>query len=406
MKTLTALGFYLALCSVAQARTWTSSAGSTMDAELLSHEGINVVLKTDGGRELTLTTSQLSQEDRDYLTSLQTASDKEEATTSKKTKKSKGRRGGRKLPDWENWEAEWPKLVKTSQDFEVTEGGDFDRFETHQYIYNSPHFTFYSDAKLTKSLVKKFSWYFESSLNYLSVLPLSLARTQEEERHVIVLYENKTDYHRNGGPEGSAGVYMGGEDIILVPFSSVGMKPSGSSYTVDRDVSNKTLSHEIVHSFTDWSYYEEGSRGWFTEGLAELVALTPYRSGIYQPGRLDSSVEEYVTAFDKDFGRGRNLGKDIKVGSLKEFMLMPYSEFTDKGGSSYGVAALLVTYFLDLEREEELGNVQSFLKAMKEGVEGEELLTVLLNGRTFLELEESIAKSWRGKGVKLTFSKR
>lgn len=398
VRNFISLSFLVLIGAVAESRSWTSSAGSEIQAELISHEGESVLLKTNEGREISLKLSQLSSQDQDYLASLKSQSEKDP----KETVPNKRGSEKKELPDWENWNTPWPKLVKTSQDFDIEEVPGDGEFETHEYVYQSPHFIFYSDAQLTKSLVKKFAWYFESSHNYLSQLPLSMARTQEEERHKIVLYEHESEYYRNGGPAGSAGVYMGRIDTILVPFKSVGMKKMGSRYTVDRETSNKTLSHEIVHSFTDWPYYAEGARGWFTEGLAEYVALTPYRSGNFMASKAQGDIEQYVTNFS-DFGRGRNLGTEIHVGSLKEFMLMPYERFTSNANHCYGVGALLVTYFCDIERDTELQNIQNFLKALKDSKKKDEALAVLLNGRTFKELENSIQKAWRGKGVTLDF---
>ena len=267
------------LLSVSHGRTWTSTAGSTIEAELVSHEGGEVCLKTPAGKTVKLKLSQLAAPDQDYILSLEKKSESEEAP------KKKARRGRRVLPDWENWDEDWPKMVKTSQDFEIEHLEADESQPTHPYVYSSPHFIFYSDAELTKSLVKKFSWYFESSHAMMQALPLSLARTQEEEKHKIVLFESASDYYKNGGPKGSAGVYIGGKDVVLVPFGSVGMKKSGSRYTVDHDADNKTLSHEIVHSYTDWPYYQSGARGWFTEGIAEYVGVTYYRSGIFMPSK-------------------------------------------------------------------------------------------------------------------------
>lgn len=365
-------------------RTWTSTAGTKVEAELVSAAGEEVTLKLDTGKEITLTLSKLSAEDQAYLTSLE-----EKAT-----------RGMGGTPLWTNWDASFPETIRTSvSTFDIEEKEE----EEGQFIYESPHFTFHSDVQLTGSLVKKFAWYFESTHAYLEALPLSLARTQETEKHRIQLFESESDYLKNGGLEGSAGVYMSGKDLVMVPLTSLGVKKVGSRYTVDYKGSNKTLSHEVVHSFTDLPYFTVGARGWFTEGLAEFVALTPYRSGIYMPSKAASYLETYITGFSKDTKRGRNLGTEIRVGSLEAFMMMPYEDFIADGNITYGVSALIVTYFLDLAWDEEKENLTSFLKALKAGKKGGESVEVLLNGRSYAELEESITKAWRSKGVKLHF---
>ncbi len=321
-KILLRLSLLMLLPLCANERSWTSSSGTTITATLVSQQGAKLTLRTVEGREIQLNKSQLSAADQQYLESL-TAAETAQPEPQRSERRSGRRQRG--VPGWENWDEDWPKLVKTSKDFEISEGEQNEKYATHAYVYHSPHFTFYSDARLNTSLVKKFAWYFESSRNYLAHLPLTLSRTQETQRHEIVLYEHKEDYHKNGGPESSAGVYMGGADVILVPFVSVGMKKVGSGYAVDHDGTNKTLSHEIVHSYTDGPYYAEGSRGWFTEGLADYVGVTPYRSGIFQPSRSLDRVRDYVTAFDKDSNRGRNIGTELQVGSLEAFMMQPYS---------------------------------------------------------------------------------
>jgi len=286
----------------------------------------------------------------------------------------------------------------------VDEGTPIDVLETHQYVYDSPHFSFYSDIKLSITLIEKFSWYFETTFDYMAQIPLSMSITQEEERHKIILFRNKSDYFISGGPANSAGVYIPSQELILVPFESIGVKKAGQGFTYDSQSSSKTLAHEIVHILTDKPYYQEGLRGWFTEGLAEYISVTPYSPGFYKPISADGAVEAYVTSYGKEGKAGRNLGEEIKVGSLQGFMLQSYSDFLSNGNYNYGIGALLVAYFVDLKRDEELENLQNTLKAAKTGKKGAELLTVLLNGRTFAELEKEIASAWRGKGVKLEFS--
>ena len=121
------------------------------------------------------------------------------------------------------------------------------------------------------------------------------------------------------------------------------------------------------------------------------------------PNKAVTYVKEYVTAYGKDGGGGRALGDKIMVGSLLDYMMQSYSSFTDQAGHNYGVGALIVTYFCDLKRDEEFQNLQNFLRALKDGKKGEEAIDVLLNGRSIEELEKSINRAWRSKGVTLTF---
>ncbi len=385
--------FILQLC---EARTWTSSSGSTVEADLISLIGEKIALKTPEGKTLNLKFFQLSEADQNFLRAKSLEQNVKNGKAGKISREQEG-------VGWQNWDTPWPTNVRVSQsDFEIIE--DREASKDGAFIYLSPHFSFQSSVQLSRSLVKKFAWYFETTHRYLEKIPLSFSRTQEKERHKIVLVETEKEYQLSGGLPGSAGVYLGSKDVVLVPLTSVGVKKVGSRYTIDYNGSNSTLSHEIVHSLTDSPYFNHGALGWFTEGIAEYIAHTPYRSGIYMQSKALFYIEPYVVAYGKYGDGGRNLGRRIEVGALKEFMLQSYDEFrTIMVGEKYGVAALLVAYFCDLKREDEAQNLQAFLKALKAGKKGEEALNVLLNGRSFKELEAIINKAWRSKGVELIF---
>jgi len=198
-------------------------------------------------------------------------------------------------------------------------------------------------------------------------------------------------------------VYKGGSGEILVPLSSLGVKKVGSRYSFDYKSSNKTLPHEITHQLTNSEYFRAGARGWFSEGLAEYIAVTDYRAGKFMVNGNKTDIIDYVTGVSKKGGRGRRLGNEISMPDLKEFMLMSYSDFTAKGNFNYGVGALLTYYFLHLDGDGERKNLNNFLMALNEGEQGEEALEKLLAGRTFDELEKEISKAWKSKRIKITF---
>jgi len=236
-------------------------------------------------------------------------------------------------------------------------------------------------------------------------LPLgnSKAHAESGKKYRIYLFETREQYVRAGAPATSAGVFIGGKGIILVPFSSLGLVKGASSWRVDYDKTNKTLPHEITHQITDREFYKAGSRGWYTEGLAEYVAVTPYRSGKFSVNSVERAVEEFVTGFSRKDRRGRNLGNKITINDLRSFMNMNYSDFTANGNFNYGVGALLVTYFCHYDGEGDAANLKNFLRAMKQGKNKDEAHKELLAGRTWDEMEADIAKEWSKRGVKFTF---
>lgn len=414
----------LALLSLSplHARSWTSSDGKKVEATYVRSEQGKVTLKRiKDGKTFILPLSMLIQADKDYITekAKQAAASSNDADT--------GKQGGGDAAKPEvkvdsafidNFEKEWPGLISLKKDFEITEvEADVDNPE--KFIYHSRHFEFIADARLSNSVIKRFAEIFEATLQYMQELPISSQKAMKhtaKEKKKILLFSQDSKYFSAGGPQGSAGVYMrrGSSEQILVKMTSLGLKKMGSGFTLDRDKPNKTLPHEITHMFTDPCYYSPGARGWFSEGLAEYLAVTPYRGGKYTVRGNMGDLKEYVTGFGKDGTGGRallvnkNSGKKkehVQVGSLKKFFLMSYSEFTANGNHNYGVGALITYYFFHLEDKGARTNITNFMKALQEGKQGQEALDVLLAGRSYEELEEKIQKAWRTRGVKMIFSK-
>ena len=63
---------------------------------------------------------------------------------------------------------------------------------------------------------------------------------------------------------------------------------------------------------------------------------------------------------------------------------------------------LLLTYYF-FQMEDNRANMVAFLKALKTGKQGQDAIDVLLNGRSYEELEEQVAKAWKSRGVRITF---
>ncbi len=275
----------------------------------------------------------------------------------------------------------------------------------NEFVYESAHYRYICDAPLKTSLVRKFATLFEATREFCKAIPISSNKAHYEnpqKKLMVHLVEKIETYYERGGPPGSAGVYFGGKDIVLVPLSSLGVQRVGSSYMFDHSKSSKTLPHELAHQITDSAYYQLGARGWFSEGLAEYIAVSPYRNGKINVKSNRNDIVNYVTEYDSKKG-GRNLGDEIRLRDLKSFMTMSYQEFTLNGNKNYGVGLLLTYYFFHLDQNGDRVAITQFLKALKAGKQGDEALSALLNGRTWDELSDQISKSWRSKGVKLLF---
>ncbi|MFC5050727.1 hypothetical protein ACFPK9_08880 [Rubritalea spongiae] len=362
------------------ARTWTDVKGRTLEAEMVSKSESSVTVLVRG-QKTEIALEMLSESDQKFVKNWE-----------------RGDVAGYEAL----FEQKWPKLVSIDLDIEITE----EEGEDGSYIYRSPHYEFISNTELSKVPVKRFSVLFEATREYVRQLPYANKKAhQESVRYQVFLFDTMESYVRAGGPEGSAGVYLGGKDVIMVLCQSLGLVKRGSTWAMDYDRTNKTLPHEITHQLTDREYFVEGARGWFSEGFAEYVAVTPYRSGKFSVSKAPSYIEEYVTSFSRVDNRGRNLGEEILAPRLEKFMTMSYSDFAsaENGNFNYGLGALLVTYFNHYDGEGDAANIKNFLRAIKQGKTGTEALEVLRAGRSWEQLEEDVTTGWRKRGVKIDF---
>ncbi len=378
-------------------RVWTDEKGRSVKAVLLKIENNCAVLKLPNGTETPFPLGKLSKVDQAFIEKFGLdGHDNEPGADAEDT--------GIKEAVVENFNDPWPDRVTFEGDPEIetmTEDA-----EEKKFVYESANYRYNCDVRLSKAVVKGFALMFEATHQFVRELPLTVNGGKKTKgKYQIFLFENEEDYIKAGGPPESAGVFIGGKNIVMVPLTSLGVQKVGSGYMLDRDKSSETLPHELTHQLTPDQYYAPGSMGWLTEGLAEYVATTPYRSGSFNVKTNFKTIVESVTAYGKKGDGGRALGEKINLGSLKDFMLQPYANFTSTAQMTYGCGLLISNYFFHMDREGDAARIKNFLKALNQGKEGDEALAVLLDGQSWEEMEEEIAKAYSRKGVDFTFSK-
>jgi hypothetical protein len=369
-------------------RIWTDDQGRNTKALLLRVENDNAILQLPSGKESTFPITKLSKDDQLWIKNFS----QQKSTTENKDDK--------KL----NFDAPWPDRIKFTDDPEIiTVKEDKDK---NEFVYESANYRYNCNVRLSNSVVKGFAVLFEATHQFVRELPLAVnGGAKKDGKYEIILFEFEKDYFSAGGPPGSAGVYISGKNIVMVPLTSLGVKKLGSGYSLDRDKSSKTLPHELTHQLTPNPYYAQGSMGWFTEGLAEYVAVTPYYAGgLFNVKANSKPIIEYATAYGKGGTGGRAIGKEINLGPLKNFMLQSYANFVANAQVNYACGMLISNYFFHMDRKEDAARIKTFLAALREGKHGEEALEVLLDGQTWAELEKDIAKAYSGKGIKFTFT--
>ena len=364
----------------ASGRTWTNRLGRTFDAEFVRVDGANVIFSLPNGRKFSSPLADLSAGDQ---ASLQAGGQVRSLEMSAA-----------------NFGRPWPREVRLDRPVvckTVSEDAKAGR-----YIYESPGYRFTCDARVTDDALRNLSVMFEATLKYAKSVPLGLAGRERNGKLDILLFGTMREYCRAGGPPNSAGCFARG--VVLVPMESLGLKEGNTGFSLDGKNDNKVLIHELIHQLTPNVYMQPGSRGWFSEGLAESMSITPYNWGYFSPDIHGNIVKAYVTASGVDGRGGRGLGTHIKAPKLKEFFLMPYRAFAMENGQfNYGVGLLLTEYFLHMEGGGKAFRITKFLQGLHAGQQGEAALAPLLGGGSYEKLEGEISAAWARIGVQIDF---
>lgn len=367
-------------------RKWVDDKAREITATYTKVEGENVFLKMENGSILPFPIKKLRQPCQQYIANALS----EEAKAPKNEKL--------------NFEDRWPTIVAFNEDPDIVVISE--NAETNTFIYHSKNYEFKSDVKLNSALVRNISRLFEATYEYCRLIPLALTANMDNKNKLpILLFESRESYIKAGGPAMSGGVYIPRINTIMVPLTSLGLKKSGEGYTFNRETSFSTLAHELTHQLTPREYYKTGSMGWFSEGLAEYTSNTPYHNGIFRVEGNIASIKKSVVEYGKDNKGGANLGKEIKVGPLKDYMLQSYESFVKNARLNYAAGQLIVYYFIHMDGNGDAKRLKAFLKALREGKEGEVALAYLLDGRTFEQLEKEIVDQWKKQFVTFQFSK-
>lgn len=376
----------------ADGRPWTNAQGRTFEAEFVRFDGANVIFALENGREFATPLADLSKTDQALLRSGRMPGGV--------------RREGIPPPVQAaplNFGRPWPREIRVDGAVDCKVISE-DR-KAGRFVYESPGYRFSSNARITDDALRNFSVMFETTRKYARTVPLSLGGGRERGGKLdILLFANMHQYIQAGGAPGSAGCFVPTSGVVMVPMESLGLREGGTGFRLDVKKKNNVLIHELVHQLTPDAYFAPGAMGWFSEGIAEYMSVTPYNWGYFGPDIHGNVVKSHVTGNGSDGTIGRGLGMNLSAPPLRTFFLMPYREFSGANGNfNYGMSLLLTHYFLHMEGDGGARRITQFLKGLHEGKRGEAALSPLLGGSTYEKLESDISTAWAKTGVQIRF---
>lgn len=309
----------------------------------------------------------------------------------------------------ENFAAAWPGVTRIADMLPartVKSGPE-------EWIYETQHFRFVSDAPLALAAVKEIARIFEGAYTANLALPLNSPcnhfQVSEKGRFVAQLFEKYSDYLSAGGREDTAGIFvyrewsMNGVPVesglqngrVLVPFVSLGLEKRGNRFVrAGKKIEAKTLVHEITHHMT-----VPGANFplWLAEGLAEYVGLSYDGNGQTRFGGNKAAISKYVSAYGEKGTGGRAIGSKPQISAtLQQFLSSEKFAGAQSSQVNYGVSVLLVYYFFHLDGKRDAARIKKYIGALQKGVAPAQAAEFLLDGRTWPQLEKEICRRLKG----------
>jgi len=372
------------LISSAHGRIWTDNLGRKFEAKLVKLTGDSVVLNISG-KQRSFSLSQLSEQDRLFLSRTQSTPSYTPVRVPQRPQPK------RRVEEQVQIQADTSILVQRLRA----------EPQNRRWVYGTPNFEFICDEDLGIGTIRQFAWMFESVWQFCDRFPYSLPRlkAQQNVRMKTYLISDYNDYVRQGGPPGSGGVYQPGLDVILIPFQSLGITKAGNSYKIREKSGNYVLRHEIAHQLM---VGQTQQAGWFIEGSAEYICTVPFRQNRMLLTHHQKSVVEYTSSYGWEQSGGRNLGRNLTLTHLEEFMQPNYQTFLERK-HAYTHALLLYYYFAKFDGDRKGTRLARYVASLQDGRPESVARQALLDNRSYQQLEADFVKAWNTVGIRIKF---
>ena len=309
---------------------------------------------------------------------------------------------------------DWPRKVAVPKGTELQEIPAPQGFAGH--LYASNNYVYFSPVELKPSAQKTVSRLcecaFAANKAIAEVLPVPRPMVERGDRKfVVTLMPSMEEYRAAGGPQSSAGVFMGSyrqgayplkeEDVamdqVMIPFESLGLNRSGAVQKEDID------THALVHELTHQQFLLNSLPIWANEGWAEYVGYVPY---VGEDLDFDRGFSLILHTARERSGQGA-LDFDF---TLEEFLTMDQQRMyacMPQGKDTYTLSVMTVAFFVHLDGKRGIDAMKAYLRAILDGKSHEEAAGILVAPyRTPIRLQQAFTRAWKSKKVKVTFSGR
>lgn len=363
----------------AEMREWTDRLGRKFQAEIIANDALRVTFALAGKGKAVVPLAQLSAADVAFVETWRRLHPEAPLVDADKL-------------------APWPaEAAAANVEVRLVSENPKDR----AFVYEGAHFVIQSGVKLPAAVMTDLNAVFEATRAALMALPFGFHAGGETEKYRVFLHSTAEAYGRAGGASASGGFYDGENDRMLILLPNLGIHIGADQRNFDHRKNLFVLKHEVTHQLL-----RHGGRFpmWFNEGIAEVIAATPYAQGRYTFSALDTAIGSYVQ-------------KWRRPGDLKPMLITPPGplmavtpatwEARVTGGNAYEIynSAALFTYFL--LRHDGAGDgkaVAAFLDALRrDDSPGQAMAAHIRRGRSDEKLEAEFSAFLKRRGLKFEF---
>jgi hypothetical protein len=317
-------------------REWKTAEGKTFQASVQSFDGTTVVVRLANGTHAQAPAEKLSGGDREWLAEWLLRQPIRVV-----------------MPDVVGVETANVKAEVVSEDVSA-----------EKYVYRTQNFEFESQGKFTQSLLREVGRNFEATRELLAALPWGIKPMPERGEYFRArLFRNKEAYHEAGGPANSGGVYIGGRDLFMVPFDSIGVKAVGRAFAKDDNFRSHTLVHELTHQMMH--AWLRMLPQWVVEGTAEYTATLPLKTGKFRVASAKTGLKDYLEHLKNETREGVPEPYPLErlFGVSNEEWMSILERDPRSSHRLYFTSYLLVYYFMHLDGR---GDGQHFVRYFRE----------------------------------------
>lgn len=268
--------------------------------------------------------------------------------------------------------------------------------------WHTKHFLLLSDQELSRESIQSFATTIESVPGLVEGLPLPLSSPIGEKRPIIRLCRDEATFSENGGPDDSAGYYLGRQRGVLIRADLFLTPQRGGNSRIAEPPLEDLLVHELSHlvmaDALAWS------NPWLSEGLAEYLSIAHQRGGYYRFDQSPRFIRSHIARH-----LGLNDTSNLSLPSLDHVLNLSSKAWAGAINDAkpeerylpYATALLFVHYYLEggSARRSELSTYIEKLKSYHPRHDSKPKLV----GEDLTEIEEKLIKFWAHKGIHLRF---